>query len=369
VTTHDKYSVPVERVSWDVPMAGHSRFSWEYDDGRKQLLALYQKGKDKQWDAAKRIDWSLPLDPMNPLELPPETVPIFGSKTFAKMKDDPKEMGRLAQHLTSWQFSQFLHGEQGAMICAARIAESVPDLDAKFYAATQVIDEARHAETYAKFLQEKVQLLYPINPHLKTLLEQTLTDSRWDMPYLGMQVLIEGVALAAFGMLRDLTPVALPKQILAYVMQDEARHVAFGRLALRDYYRELSEAERAEREEFVIEGSYLLRNRFKAEEVWETLGYDVADCTHAVDTAPSTQLYRTLLFTRIVPCVKDIGLWGPKVQKAYAELGVAGLAGTDLGELMKSDEDIAEKLDEEKRQLRARKAEVAETIRLGGAEA
>jgi hypothetical protein len=365
VSTYDKYSVPVERATWDVPMTGETRFSWEYDDGRKALLALYQKGKDKQWDQTTRIDWSLPLDPSNPLALPPETVPIFGSATFEKIKNDPVEMGRLAQHLTGWQFSQFLHGEQGAMICASRITESVPDLDAKFYAATQVMDEARHAETYARFLQEKVGLLYPINPHLKTLLGQTLSDRRWDMPYLGMQVLIEGVALAAFGLLRDLTTVALPKQILAYIMQDEARHVAFGRLALRDYYSQLTDAERAEREEFVVEGSYLLRDRFKAEEVWQTLGYDVADCTRAVDNAPSTRMYRQLLFTRIVPCVKDIGLWGPKVQKAYADMGVTGFASTDLPALMKSDEDLAEKIDEEKRLARRREAEVNAVIRLG----
>jgi hypothetical protein len=365
VSTHDKYSMPVEREPWTVPMAGETRFSWEYDDGRKALLALYQKGKDKQWDQTTRIDWSLPLDPDNPLGLPPEAVPIYGSATFERVQKDPKEMGRLAQHLTAWQFSQFLHGEQGAMVCASRITEAVPDLDAKFYAATQVMDEARHAETYARFLQEKVGLLYPINPHLKTLLGQTLSDSRWDMPYLGMQVLIEGVALAAFGLLRDLTTVALPKQILAYIMQDEARHVAFGRLALRDYYSQLTEAERAEREEFVVEGCYLLRDRFKAEEVWQTLGYDVDECTKAVDSAPSTVMYRSLLFTRIVPCVKDIGLWGPKVQKAYADMGVTALASTDLGALMKSDEDLAEKIDEDKRIARHRKAEVAEVIRLG----
>jgi P-aminobenzoate N-oxygenase AurF len=367
MSTHDKYSSPVERENWTIPMAGHTRFSWEYDDGRQKLLALYQKGKDKQWDQTKRIDWSLPFDNDNPLDLPPESVPIYGSRTYEKIKDDADEMGRLAQHLTAWQFSQFLHGEQGAMICAARISESVPDLDAKFYAATQVMDEARHAETYARFLQEKVGLVYPINKHLKVLLEQTLTDSRWDMPYLGMQVLIEGVALAAFGLLRDLTRVPLPRQILAYIMQDEARHVAFGRLALRDYYAQLSDAERDEREQFVVEGCYLLRDRFDAEEVWETLGYDVAECVEHVDRSPMTRMYRSLLFTRIVPCVKDIGLWGPKVQAAYADMGVTAYASTDLSALMKSDEEIAEKIDEEK-EVAARRDEIASVIRLGAAE-
>ncbi|MCW2714082.1 MAG: hypothetical protein JWN88_1129, partial [Frankiales bacterium] len=245
-----------------------------------------------------------------------------------------------------------------------KIVESVPDLDAKFYAATQTMDEARHAETYARFLQEKVGLLYPINEHLNALLDDTLSDSRWDMPYLGMQVLIEGLALAAFGLLRDMTERPLPKQIRAYVMQDEARHVAFGRLALKDYYAELSSAEREEREEFVVEGCYLMRNRFRQEEVWANLGFDVAECMASVEQSEYFQMFQSLLFSRIVPCVKDIGLWGPKVQKAYADMGVLDMAGVDLAALMKQDEDQAEAIDAEKREQEARRQEVERTIEM-----
>src|SRR5947208_9469660 len=125
------------------------------------------------------------------------------------------------------------------------------------------MDEARHAEIYARFLREKVGMFYPINDQLQGLLGDTLHDSRWDMPYLGMQVLIEGLALAAFGVLRDMAPQgSLAKQLLAYVMQDEARHVAFGRISLKDYYSALTEAERNEREEFVVDACYLMRDRF-----------------------------------------------------------------------------------------------------------
>jgi hypothetical protein len=250
------------------------------------------------------------------------------------------------------------------MICSARIVESVPDLDSKFYAATQTMDEARHAETYARFLQEKVGMLYPINVHLKSLLDDTLSDSRWDMPYLGMQVLIEGLALAAFGLLRDMTTKPLPKQILAYVMQDEARHVAFGRIALRDYYKELTSAELAEREEFIVDGCWLMRDRFRQQEVWENMGLDVEACLEAVSNAPYFQAFQSLLFQRIVPCVKDIGLWGDKVQKAYADMGVLDLAGLDLDALMKNDEDQAELLDAERRDIAARKQQVDEVIAL-----
>ena len=181
-----------------------------------------------------------------------EFSPIYGSRQWEVLS--PAERDELGPHLSSWLFSQFLHGEQGALTVAARIVESVPDMDSKFYAATQAMDEARHVELFSRFVRDKIGLHYPMNTDLGRLLADALGDSRWDLPYLGMQVLIEGLALAAFGVHRDMATNPLVKQILAYVMQDEARHVAFGRLALRDYYAELTEAERADREEFVVEG-------------------------------------------------------------------------------------------------------------------
>lgn len=367
MSTHELYTIPAEHRTWDVAMNGAARFTWEYDDGRDRLLSLYQKGKDKQWDQVHRIDWDLEVDPLDVLGLPDESIPIFGTAQWDRIQHDRRAVGELKQHLSAWQFSQFLHGEQGAMICSARIVESVPDLDAKFYAATQTMDEARHAETYARFLQEKVGLLYPMNEHLKSLLDDTLTDSRWDMPYLGMQVLIEGLALAAFGLLRDMTDRPLPKQILAYVMQDEARHVAFGRLALRDYYAELTSVEKAEREEFVVEGCWLMRDRFRQQEVWANLGFDVDECLRSVAQSEHFQLFQSLLFSRIVPCVKDIGLWGDKVQQAYADMGVLDMAGLDVAALMKQDEDLAEAIDAEKRELLVRRREVERTVELAGA--
>jgi hypothetical protein len=366
VSTYEHYTTPVEPGTWDVPAAGATRFTWEYDGGRERLLDLYQRGKDKQWDAAKRIDWDLPVNPVNVMEMGQEFVPIYGSRQWDILNQ--AERDEVSHHLSAWLFSQFLHGEQGALTVAARIVESVPDMDSKFYAATQAMDEARHVELYSRFMREKIGLYYPVSPHLARLLEEALTDSRWDLPYLGMQVLIEGLALAAFGVHRDMTNNALVKQLLAYVMQDEARHVAFGRLALRDYYAGLTEAERADREEFVIEGCRLMRDRFQAQEVWERMGFNVAECLEFTDKSPVQQAFRTLLFSRIVPCVKDIGLWGPKVRATFAELGVLDAAQSDLEALMRDDEQIAERVDHEKAaaaELAVRQAEVTEAVAQG----
>ncbi|GAA2721751.1 ferritin-like domain-containing protein [Streptomyces luteosporeus] len=360
--THDLYTHPPAGPVWEVPAAGAARFSWDYDEGRERLLALYQKGKDKQWDSTKRIAWDTEVDPYDPLGVPDENLTVFGTPYWEKMSEQNKR--DLRRHYASWQFSQFLHGEQGALVCATRIVEAVPDLDAKFYSATQAMDEARHVEIYSRFLHEKIGMLYPVNPNLQSLLEDTLRDSRWDMPCLGMQVLIEGLALAAFGMLRDSTDKPLPKQILAYVMQDEARHVAFGRMALRDYYRQLSDAERREREEFVIEGCYLMRDRLRGEEVLADFGIPAAEAAELSERSEYLQIFRKLLFSRIVPCVKDIGLWGERLQRAYADMGVFEMGDANLDGLMAQDEEIAEQLDARRfaAEEEARASEVAQTI-------
>ncbi|MFC9500075.1 ferritin-like domain-containing protein [Streptomyces sp. NPDC056982] len=362
MSTHELYTRAPEELNWEIPAAGAARLSWEYDEGRDRLLALYQKGKDKQWDGAKRIDWDLEVDPHNPLGTPDEALTLYGTRHWAKMTD--RDKGELRKHYASWQFSQFLHGEQGAMVCAARIVESVPDMDAKFYSATQTMDEARHAEIFGRFLHEKIGMLYPINDNLQSLLGDTLRDSRWDMPYLGMQVLIEGLALAAFGMIRDTTDKPLPQQILAYVMQDEARHVAFGRMALRDYYKQLTDAELREREEFVIEGCYLMRDRLRGVEVLENFGISKAEAEEYSEQSEFLALFRQLLFSRIVPCVKDIGLWGKRLQQAYVDMGVFEMGNSNLDQLMAQDEEIAEKLDAERfaAEELERVAEVESTI-------
>ncbi|MFD5428554.1 ferritin-like domain-containing protein [Streptomyces sp. NPDC127084] len=364
--TRDFYTNTPDDMAWSVPASGSARFTWEYDDGRDRLLALYQKGKDKQWDGAKRIDWDLEVDPYDPLGTPDEALSLYGTRYWPKMTE--KDKGELRRNYTAWQFSQFLHGEQGAMVCAARIVESAPDLDAKFYSATQTMDEARHAEIYGRFLHEKIGMLYPINDNLQALLGDTLRDSRWDMPYLGMQVLIEGLALAAFGMIRDTTDKPLPKQILAYVMQDEARHVAFGRMALRDYYKQFTDAELREREEFVIEGCYLMRDRIRGLEVLEDFGIPRKEAEEYTEQSEFLHLFRKLLFSRIVPCVKDIGLWGERLQRAYVDMGVFELGDSNLDLLMSQDEQVAEELDKERfaAEEAARVAEVEQAIAEGG---
>jgi 1,2-phenylacetyl-CoA epoxidase catalytic subunit len=347
MSTTDRYPTPPTSTTWDVPQSFPTTFRWEYEDGDDKLLGLYAKGKRLQWDASERIDWSQDIDPENPEGLPDQLIPIYGSDVWEKLTG--AERIRLRHHFQAWQLSQFLHGEQGALVCTAKIVQQVPSMDAKFYAATQVIDEARHVEAYSRLLHEKFALVYPINVHLQQLLADTLNDSRWDLTYLGMQVLIEGVALAAFGLIRDQAENPLARAVTAYVMQDEARHVAFGRLALRRYYPQLTEKERDEREEFVVDACWHMRDRFNQLEVWQRLGLPVEQCLEIVNNSDSMKMFRGRIFSRIVPTVRDIGLWGPRVQKAFAEMGAMEFANVDAGALLENDNKVADQFDAEMR--------------------
>jgi len=343
-----EWAIPTDQWSWDISSSIDTKFDFDYLAGDEQLLRLYDRGTHKQWVASDRIDWTLDVDPEGPCGMPDEIYPIHGTEWWDKMNH--AERVELKRHVEAWRFSQFMHGEQGALVCTAKIVQTVPEIDSKFYAATQVIDEARHVEVYSRYLHDKIGLVYPLNPNLKSLLDDVVRDSRWDMTYLGMQVLIEGLALAAFGVIRNMATEPLGKSINAYVMQDEARHVMFGRLALRDFYPELTDAERDEREEFCVDACYRMRDRFLGEEVWERLGLPVADVVELVTHAELQIMFRGFLFTRIVPVLRDIGLWGPRIRGAFADMGVLGFAEADIEELITEDEAIAEEIDQERLQ-------------------
>ncbi|HMJ76259.1 MAG TPA: ferritin-like domain-containing protein, partial [Iamia sp.] len=237
-------------------------FTWDYEKGaRPALNKLYEKAKHSQWNGQTDLDWSIEVDQeefakalseMRRMEMEPSGVDLKGTP-FEVWGE--KEWTQLSMETQNWSLSQFMHGEQGALLCTAKIVETVPWIDAKYYAATQVMDEARHVEVFAQYLDTKLSGHYPINAHLKTLLDDIIRDSRWDMTYLGMQIMVEGLALAAFGFMHNMTTEPLLKKLLRYVMSDEARHVAFGVLSLKEYYAELSDAEMKERQEFAFEAA------------------------------------------------------------------------------------------------------------------
>ena len=294
-------------------------YTWGYQDSRAKLRELYDKATRAQWQSDVVLPWHLQPDLEQPMG-PEELMPLYGSDIWRRLTE--REKTALNVETSSWTLSQFLHGEQGALLAAAQLVDSVHDLDSKLYGATQVVDEARHVDVYNRYLHEKVGFAYPINPHLKTLLDMILKDSRWDMKFLGMQIMVEGLALAAFGMIRMNTPDPLLRELTAYVMGDEARHVAYGVLSLRDYYRDQPEAMRREREDFVYEAARLMRDRFLFQEVWEKVGLPVQQCMDIALHNQGQVMFRQLLFAKIVPAIKKMDLLSDRQRVRFAELGI-----------------------------------------------
>jgi hypothetical protein len=305
----------VERIEATLDVA----YNWGYQETRRELRDLYRKAKKAQWNAEERLDWSISVD-LDKQQIPEVMHPLFGSEIYAKL--DEKKHSELRHEMPAWTQSQFLHGEQGALLAAAQLVNSVPDMDSKYYAATQVVDEARHVEVFDRYLHEKIGSSYPISPYLKSLLDLILTDSRWDMKLLGMQIMVEGLALAAFGVTRQTVYEPLLKSLTTYVIQDEARHVAYGVLSLRDYYRDMKEAEVREREDFIYEAAVLMRDRFLFQQVWEKVGLPVKECMDIAMNNEGQKQFRAILFSKIVPAVKRIGLLSPRQRERFADLGI-----------------------------------------------
>jgi len=307
-------------------------FTWDYERSRQPLIKLYEKAKTSQWNATTDLDWSTDVDPEKiARELGGGTTQRFIALRTAD--DSPaknfgdKEWMQVSIELQNSLLSQFMHGEQGALLCTARIVETVPWIDAKYYAATQVMDEARHVEVFARYLDEKLGHQYRINDNLKSLLDDILRDSRWDITYLGMQIMVEGLALAAFGMMHHITTEPLLKKLLRYVMSDEARHVAFGVLSLKEFYAQLSSAELRERQEFAFEVATRLQRRFAQAEVWERMGVDPQAVYRIMEREkpPEQQAFQALLFSKIVPNCKKLGLLDAAdgwLREKFTEVGV-----------------------------------------------
>ena len=320
----------VDEVIHTVADHADAIFTWDYEKGsRPQLNKLYEKAKHSQWNGETDLPWDTEVDLEAQAQLQVDTFRAFTESydlkgsPFERWGD--KEWATLNIESANWTLSQFMHGEQGALICTAKIVETVPWIDAKYYAATQVMDEARHVEVFAKYLDTKLSGYYPVNAHLKLLLDDIVEDSRWDITYLGMQIMVEGLALAAFGFLHALTTEPLLKQLLRYVMSDEARHVAFGVLSLKEYYEGLSDAEMFERQQFAYEASLRMRDRFLQQEVWDRMGVNPKEALQLVVQDPGRVMFQQILFAKIVPNCKKLGLLDRNDQwlrRRFEEMGV-----------------------------------------------
>ncbi len=311
-------------------------FLWDYERDRGQLVTLYNKAMGSQWNSVTDLDWATPVDPER-LVAEQDSPLLAVARVAGTLPGSPlatwgeKEYSQLGLEFFKATLSQFMHGEQGAMMTAAKIVETVPWIDAKYYASTQTMDEARHTEVFAKYLSLKLGEAYPMSPFLKAQIWALLEDSRWDIAYLGMQIVIESLALAAFGDMLRRTEEPLLKKLLRYVMSDEARHVAFGVLTLSELYADMSEAELLERQEFMVDATLNSRARATTPEVWERMGTTqeavvpfILEAAAASGVNPMRGFARGF-FAKLVPNVRKLGLLEANGGYLREKWGEAGL--------------------------------------------
>ncbi len=311
-----------------MPARHEAYFDWRYPAGeRKEMETLYRRAKASQWDGDLALDWTTSVDPLNPERagLPAGFLNMERLREHG-IRLSEAEQRRLRADVLSWMLSQFLHGEQGALFAAAQVTEAVQFFDGKLYGATQVMDEARHVEVFHRYLETKLEKVYQINDNLFVIIDALMSDGRWDMKFLGMQIMVEGLALGAFGTLYKMTGEPLLRELLRNVIQDEARHVHYGVLALREHFtKHLSDSERREREEWALEVALLMRNRFLAFEVYEEWfeGRLSREAWRGfVESSLGFETFRKVMFERLVPNLREIGLLSDRIRPRYAKVGL-----------------------------------------------
>ena len=304
---------------FNTPLTGC--YNWDYKVQDNRIKKLYELGKELEWNVEKDVDWSIPY-------------PEFSDEGFKFMDDqwkNHKDYAKLSyedrcqfiKDSQDWTISQLMHGEQGALLVASQLTSCAPTFNAKLYAASQTFDEARHVEAFNKYLQTRIGRIMPIGKNLKALLDKILTDPRWDFKFIGMQIIIEGLALAIFNTIRDTTQDPVFKRLLGLVIRDEARHVTFGVNYLTSFVTTLTEEERIEREDFCLEACTVMRNRFKQYEVWEKWGFDLEYTDEWSRENTLSSQFQYLLFNRVMPNLKKIGLLPDRLLPKYEQLGVS----------------------------------------------
>lgn len=305
---------------FNTPLTGS--FNWNYTLQDDRIKKLYELGKRLNWNVELDIDWS-PAWPEEDFQQMAKLMNLEDYPPYLALDEEQKR--EFWVHQNSWTLSQFLHGEQGALLVASQLASCAPTYNAKLFAASQTFDEARHVEAFNKYIQTRIGLMYPVNAHLKSILDKILTDPRWDLKFIGMQIIIEGLALSAFNTARETSPDPVLKELIYLVTRDESRHVTFGVNYLEEYVKTLSDEEKEERAQFAYEACVISRERLVATDVFAWFGWDVEEARLRVMEGFVMSTFRNLLFQRVVPNLKRIGLMTEKIRPRFQELGILEL--------------------------------------------
>ena len=302
---------------------------WDYDyvPTHDELATLYETAKKNQWNGSTAIDWDRPVGAEGPVLN--VQMAFMGTDFFPKLTAEERKEVEI--RVSAWRLSQFLHGEQGALVVCGQLVNSIPELDAKLYASTQVVDEGRHVEVFERYVK-KLHKIYPVDPLLKALLDEILATNLWELKLLGMQMIVEGLAIAAFNLMRKQTGDPTLAQLLDYVLQDEGRHVNFGYFALRRSIPNMEPAKREYLEDFTVRACDHMyardeRTGFQSvKSVWSEMGWNGEELWRdTIRNSQTTKSFNSFLFQEnLMPRLKRLGLISERIAPRYRELGLLG---------------------------------------------
>lgn len=310
-----------EKIDVAAPLELH--WQWDYAGEIEELRNLYDKGKTSQWNAETDLDWSVPFTPGEFVLKPEESLM---ASLLGMMGKDQKEQAMGQRDELAWTLSQLLHGEQAALTLCAQLVNICPDINQKFYAGSQVIDEVRHCETFAKLLQRKLGKVYPVDANLKFLFDTLLTTNDWRKKTLGMQLLFESVAVGGFDQLRQASLNPLLSDALYRVTQDESRHAAFGVLSMRRLLPALTQEEHDEMEDYayrILECFHRGQLLGQLRDLLPGYGLDPENMAMMMLAEPTFQQKSNEIFNHMMPNLKNLGLITDRTRAGYAELGLS----------------------------------------------
>ena len=246
-------------------------FTHDLEVKDQDMRGLYEKAKRDQWNASRDIEWTQELNPDQGI-LPDGLIDIYGTKYWERLS--PAQRTELNRHFSAWRISQLMYGEEFAMLVCSQLVNIVPNIDAKFFMATQVVDEARHSEVLTRYLLEKVGVTYPLTSSLRNLFDRILEMPQWYLKTVGTQLVAETLAVSLFRMLEQHSQDPLISSICKRILADESRHMGFGMLSLPDQVAELSGQERREVEDFACEAAAGLLGGQFPHEAYEAVGFN-----------------------------------------------------------------------------------------------
>jgi hypothetical protein len=309
------------KIDTDVPLEIH--WTWEYGSEVAELRNLYEKGKVSQWNAETDLDWSIPVS-NDDWVLAPEAS-LLGQACKLMGKDEPTQKAAAFDEL-AFLLSQLLHGEQAALQLCGQLTNVCDKMDQKWYAASQVIDEARHVEVLSKFLARKMGTIYPIGPTLKYLLDELLEAQGMQKKTLGMQTLFEGTAVGIMDLMRQMSRNALVSEMIKRVEQDEARHAAFGVLTMRRVVREASREQMNEMEDWafsILEALNANQQLDMLQVLGPKYGIDPEAITKLMVAMPNHAELNSIPFMHtVVPNLQRLGLLTERTEASWRRVGL-----------------------------------------------